>query len=138
MYISINYFAVVAAAISQMVLGFLWYGPVFGKQWMALSGHSQEKMKQQMKDKSMASLYATAFIGSLVMAYVLAHFAAVWGAMDVMGAFQLAFWTWLGFIATVLLGSVLWEGKPVTLYVLNAAYQLVSLVVMAVIIALWR
>ena len=31
--IHINYLAVVAAMLAQMFLGFLWYGPLFGKPW---------------------------------------------------------------------------------------------------------
>ena len=77
------------------------------------------------------------FITALVMAYVLAHFVAIAGAGDAMGALQLAFWIWLGFIATVQIGIVLWEGKPWKLYFLNAAYWLVNLAVMAIILALW-
>lgn len=137
MYTSINYFAVIAAAAAQMTVGFLWYGPVFGKKWVALSGFTEQKINE-MKGKSMGPLYAAAMAGSLVMAYVLAHFAAVWGAAGLSAALQLAFWTWLGFIATTMLGSVLWEGKPVQLYILNIAYQLASLTVMAAIIVLWR
>ncbi|MBI3341870.1 DUF1761 domain-containing protein, partial [Candidatus Curtissbacteria bacterium] len=34
----INYMAVVAAAVVNMVLGFLWYGPLFGKPWMKMMG----------------------------------------------------------------------------------------------------
>jgi len=34
----INWLAVVAAAASTFVIGGLWYGPVFGKTWMRLTG----------------------------------------------------------------------------------------------------
>lgn len=30
--------AVVLAAVVSMIVGWLWYGPLFGKQWMALMG----------------------------------------------------------------------------------------------------
>lgn len=41
------------------------------------------------------------------------------------------------FIAPVTLGVVLWEGKPWKLWVLNNGYQLLSLLVMGVILAIW-
>ena len=47
MEIPINYLAVLAAAVSNMVLGFLWYGPLFGKTWSKLMGWGEmtpEKM----------------------------------------------------------------------------------------------
>ena len=33
-----NWIAIIVATAAAMVIGFLWYGPVFGKAWMALSG----------------------------------------------------------------------------------------------------
>jgi hypothetical protein len=72
------------------------------------------------------------------MAYILAHFAAYAGAVDTSGALQLAFWTWLGFVAPVQLGSVLWEGRPVKLYAINTSYYLVTLAVMSLILVLWK
>ncbi len=34
MMFQINLLAVVVCAIASMVLGMLWYGPLFGKKWM--------------------------------------------------------------------------------------------------------
>ena len=137
MEIPINYLAIIAAAISNTILGFLWYGPLFGKAWIALMGFSPEKM-EEMKKRGMGKIYIAAFLGALVMAYVLAHFVAFWGIEGVGGAWQIAFWTWLGFIATTMLGSVLWEGKSFKLYTLDVFYYLVSLFVMALILTFWQ
>lgn len=38
----INWLAILAAA-SSLVIGFLWYGPLFGKAWMKESGMTEEK-----------------------------------------------------------------------------------------------
>ena len=137
MQIYVNYWAVLVAALASTALGMLWYSKLlFGKAWMREMGFTNESM-ERAKARGMHKLYAAAFAGSLVMAYVLAHFVFVWAATDFVGAFQLAFWTWLGFVATVMLGGVLWEGKSMKLYVLNALYQLASLYVMALILAYW-
>lgn len=72
------------------------------------------------------------------MAYVLAHFLRYLGAGGGRAAVEAAFWLWLGFIATVTLGGVLWEGKPWKLWIFNNGYQLISLAVMAVILVKWR
>ena len=93
------------------------------------------------KTKSMNQLYAMAFVGSLVMSYVLAH-ALVFASsyLNVSGTqagLMAGFWNWLGFIAPVTLGSVLWEGKPWKLWVLNNSYQLLTLLLMGVILATW-
>jgi len=138
--VSINYWAVLVAAVVNMVVGFLWYGPIFGKMWIAMMGWSstdvargEEKMKKEM-NKS----YALAFLSSLVMAYVLAYFVFIYGAVSVGGALELAFWIWLGFMATISLSGYIWEGKPFKLFVLNAGEQLVALALMALVLVLWQ
>lgn len=125
------------AGIAATVVGFLWYGPLFGKPWSALMGFTPEKMTEAKK-KGMTNAYIANFVAALVMAYVLSKSIAVRGMLDAGGAIWLAFWIWLGFIATVMLGSVLWEGKSAKLYWINAGYYLVILCVMALILAAWR
>lgn len=134
--VEINYLAVLVAATLNMALGAFWYSPMaFGKQWMELSGISQKDIDSGKKQ--MNSKYGIAFLGALVMAYVLAHIIDYAQAETVSQGIQTGFWVWLGFVATVTLGSILWEGKPTKLYVLNNAYQLVTLVISGTILAVW-
>lgn len=136
MEISINLWAVLAAALASMVIGGLWYSPLlFGKSWIKMMGWSSSTLKSMQK--SAGPSYAVGFLNSLVMAYVLAHFVDLSGATDAQGALVLAFWVWLGFVATVQLGSVLWEGRSIKLWGLNAAYFLVNLSVMSLVLTLW-
>lgn len=138
--VPINYFAVIAATAASMALGFAWYGPLFGKQWMALTGMTPDKIAAA-KGKGMGKMYALAMLGSLVMSYVLAHalvFASAYlNVSGVAAGLQVGFWNWLGFIAPVTLGSVLWEGKSWKLWKLNSGYYLLSLLAMGVILAIW-
>ena len=133
--VSINFLAVLVAAIAAIVLGFLWYGPLFGKTWIKLMGMDKKKMDKNMK-KKMTKSYVILVITTLVTSYVLAHFVKYLGT-TVSDALQTAFWIWLGFVATIQIGIVLWEGKPWKLYLINASHQLVNLAVMATILALW-
>jgi len=50
---------------------------------------------------------------------------------------DLGFTMWIGFIAPIMFGIVLWERKPVRLYLLNVMFQLISLLVMAVILSIF-
>jgi len=137
--VPINLWAVLVAAIASMILGFLWYGPIFGKQWMAMMGLTKESMANMKMSANKA--YALGFAGSIIMAYVLAHalaFAnAYLGTEGIYAGVMVGFWNWLGFIAPVTLGIVLWENKPWKLWILNSGYYIVSLIVMGVILALW-
>lgn len=138
--VPINYLAVIVATISSMVIGFVWYGPLFGKQWMALMGIASKSM--DAGKKGMGKRYGLMTLGSLVMSFVLAHslvFASTYLKLDgLMAGLDAGFWNWLGFIAPVTLGSVLWENKSWKLWVLNNGYQLVTLLVMGCILALWK
>jgi hypothetical protein len=37
---SVNFLAILAAAVANLLLGFLWYGPLFGKPWMKLGANA--------------------------------------------------------------------------------------------------
>jgi hypothetical protein len=132
----INLLAVLGSAIAMMVIGMVWYGPLFGQQWMALMGLKKQDM-DKAKKKGMGPTYIVAFIGTLVMAYVLAHTVDYAEATDFIGGAQAGFWIWLGFIAPVMLGQVLWEGKSTRLYLINASHYLVALVIAGAILATW-
>ena len=124
-----------------MIIGAIWYGPLFGKVWPALSSMTPEGMATA-KAKGMAKPYAINFVGALVMAYVFAHVLAAFGnALGTSGwvaGLQGGFFMWLGFVAPLLLGSILWENKTFKLYAINAGYYLVLLIVNGIIIACWQ
>ena len=136
MEIVINYWAVVAAAIANMVTGMLWYGPVFGKMWMRLIGKTKESMEGMALKPWQAMIGG--LVQSLVIAYVLVHFTTPWAEASIGGALFAAFWIWLGFVATTQINTFLWEGRSLKLFVLNTAYSLVAYSVMAIIVVLWQ
>src|SRR5258708_15873212 len=108
--VPINYLAVLVAALLSMPIGFLWYGPLFGKPWMKEMGMTKEKMTEAKK-KGMGKSYLLMFLGSLVMSYVLAHATIFAGAYlkseGVSAGVMSGVWNWLGFIVPVMLGMVL-------------------------------
>ncbi|RPI15910.1 MAG: DUF1761 domain-containing protein [Ignavibacteriae bacterium] len=132
---SINLLAVLLAAIINMVLGMLWYSPfMFGKLWMTSIGKTDE----ELKNNSPGPLYMINTIASLVMAYVLAHFVNYLQATNVVQGAQVGFWIWIGFIVTALIPVYLFEMRPKRLYFIYIGYQLVSLVIMGIILAIWK
>lgn len=140
--VSVNYASVFVSAILAMIVGFLWYGPFFGKIWMKELGMSKDKWNsKEFRPSDMNKIYALQFFGSLLMAFVLSHaliFASTYlNTKGVSAGLQTAFWNWLGFIAPVSLGSVLWEGKSWKLWLINNSNYLVTLSVMGVLLSLW-
>lgn len=131
--LDVNWIEIIAAGVAAMVLGFLWYGPIFGKKWIKLTGMTEAQIKEA-KDKGMTKSYALMMVSALVMAYVLSMFIDKTGANSLtMGAF-VGFWAWLGFAATVQISKVLWGKDSWELYSLETGYYLVSLSLMGAII----
>lgn len=141
--VPINYFAVLAAAISAMVLGFLWFGPLFGRLWVEASGMDMAKVAEAQKRGAagMWKSYLLQILGALCMSYVLAHsivFAAAYtGAVGIAAGLMGGFWNWLGFVVPVSVGQVLWDNKSWTYWMITSGYYLVTLLVMGTILALW-
>lgn len=136
MLIDVNIWAILVAGLSNVIIGFVWYHPaVFGTMWMGAAGVSPEQAESGAKKMPMMAFIA--FVAAVVMAWVLAHFAFVWGALTVGSALELGFWVWLGFMVPVHLSPVLWEQKSLKYFGINVGYWLVALLVASTIITLW-
>src|SRR5919199_5046110 len=134
----INYPAVVASAAAYWVLGGVWYSPLlFERPFIALKGWTPEQV-EAVRAASHAGEIGAAFAVSLVTAYVLAHFVRFTGAETARAGMLTGFWLWLGFVVTTSLATVLFEGRPVGLYLINNGYQLVGLLGMGALLAVWR
>ena len=105
--ITVNWWAILVAAVANIIVGYLWYGPFFGKKWKELSGMKSQKMSSVKMTPAKSYLFG--FIAALVMAYVLALFAQLAFADTFVRGALVGFWVWLGFVATVTIGSVIWE-----------------------------
>lgn len=128
----LNLLAVLGAGVARFILGALWYSPVlFAKQWKRLSGVRSNQMK------GVAQAFTIDFIGGLVMAWVLAHAIRYAGAHGVGQGMAAGFFNWLGFIATVQIGSVLYEKRPFNLFLINTSFSLLSCLIMGAILVTW-
>ena len=129
-----GYLGIIIAAIAQVIIGSLWYGPFFGDTWMKLSGIKKPKVITSEIKRKMIGSYIWMFIGAIVMSYVLKIVILQFPFASVAGVSITALIVWLGFIVPVQAGTVLWEGKPFKLYILNITYYLVTMVVSALIL----
>ncbi len=132
--LDLHLYPILGAAASRMALGALWYSPVlFLKPWMKMTGIGEQKMKQGMGGKIAADI-----VGSLLMAFVMAHMVGWAGATEVLGGLAVGFLCWIGFAAVVSISTVTYEKRPFKLFALHNGYNLASLLAMGVILAVWR
>jgi len=105
MVVHINYSAVIVAALANYAIGSVWYGVLFTKQWKTLSGISEMKLAP--------GVIVLGLVASFLMSYVLAHaliFASGYMKMSgIGGGLMCGFFNWLGFIAPVTLGVVMYQ-----------------------------
>ena len=135
--VTVNYLAVVVAALAAWILGALWYSPaLFGRQWAAAQGFTPEKMETMRQ--GMARKYLITFVCMVIMAWVLAALIDRLGILGALGGVKVGGVAWLGFVATTGLTAQQFSGKPAGAFLIDAAYQLVYLVIMGVILAVWR
>ncbi len=69
----INYLAVIVSAIAAIVLGYFWFGALFGRAWRRTLGITNEQMEDAKKKGGMWKNYLPMLIGTLLMSGVLAH-----------------------------------------------------------------
>jgi UDP-N-acetylmuramyl pentapeptide phosphotransferase/UDP-N-acetylglucosamine-1-phosphate transferase len=131
--VTLNYWAILGGVVFSMALGYVWYSmPVFGRAWMQLIGKTEEDLKKG-QGPAMGGMVVLAFI----LSFVLAHFvdyaeATTWSAGAMTGL-----WAWVGFILPTKGGDFLFEHKPKKLFMIEAGYALVQLVVIGAMLAIW-
>lgn len=137
---NMNLFAVLAAAIAAMVMGFAWYSPIlFAKPWMREMGYDpNDKARIQEMQKSAGPAYVGSLIASLVSAFILALFFHWLRVQSVEFGLLIGFHVWLGFVATVQLTNALFTKQSMTLFAINSGYQLACYLAMGAILAAWR
>ncbi len=132
--IPINWLAVVVAAIIRMAVGFVWYSPpVLLKPWQALTGVTPESMRAGLGKAMVIDV-----IASLIMAFALANIIGASGITDWVNGAGAGCWVWLGFIATVMVSLWGYENRSLKLIGINLGNNLIALLLMGALLAVWR
>jgi len=133
----INYWAVILATLSSMIVGSIWYTPkVFGDYWMKAA-----KITPSGDSKDAIRPILVTLVVSFVTAWVLAGAAFIswdfYGGSFFVNSLLTAIILWAGFTAARFITHDAFDGRPPGLTVLNVAHEFVTLVIMALIIGVW-
>lgn len=136
---TINYWAILAGAVLSMIIGFVWYGPIFGKKWMQIIGvdnNDQAKIKEMQKNSG--PLYLVQLLLTLFQVLVLAHLIA---DTQIVGGIERALWIWAAFIIPTQAGAIMWTNKTKTLkwqqFLIQGGYQLIMFLVYGTLLQFW-
>lgn len=132
----LNYFAVAAVIVLNMVLGALWYSPIlFAKPWMALNNLTEEMIKEQ---GGATTGYIVAVIVSAIIAFVLALLAEAVGVANAGEGAILGAVAGVGLVATTFGVSYVFESKGVKHWLINAGYPVVSMTLIGTLLGGWQ
>lgn len=130
----INYISIFAAAVAAMVVGSLWYGPLFGKSWMKLTKVTEKDLKKASKAK-MQKMYLMGFVIHSVLAWSLLYLGNLLEYKTINEWASLGFWVGFLFVGVGSKPDYIWTKRPKKLWLINATYGAISLAVMGIVLA---
>lgn len=129
---NLNWLAVLVAAIVHMVVGSLWYGPIFGNVWMKAVGKTRETLGNPI----------IPMITSMVMAVIMTIGCAI--ILNNLANLNIGSGILVGLIIGVLFVTASsftsngFDGNNRMLPLLFGGYQTVAMTLVALILTLWR
>ena len=137
---TVNYWAIVSGAVLSMVIGAIWYGPLFGKKWLEIAGVSPDDLEARKKMQNSAGpLYLVQFILTLFQVLVLAHLVA---DTKLVGGLERSLWIWAAFVIPTLAGAAMWTNENGKLklarFLIQGGYQLVIFTAFGLLLQYWK
>ena len=134
----VNFIAVLIAGVIAMVVGFVWYGPLFGKKWMDLIGATPESMSSEEVQKQMMPTYVLQFVLALLEAFIFYHYVKGW---EEASGIESAVWIWLGFVVPALASTVMWttDSSKIKMerFAIQAGYHFLLLLIWGYMFQMW-
>lgn len=133
----INFIALIVVTVISFGIGSLWYSPVlFGKKWQQELGFTDEYIREANMVKIFGSSFVLIFLMNFGLAFIFTfvdrpEFSYMQGAMY--GGFMGLF-----FIGTSYGVNMLYQRKSITLWAIDAFYQIIYLVISGAILAVWK
>lgn len=127
----INWLAVVVGVVVSNGLGFLWYGPLFGKAWVKALGKKMEDLQGS------PTLYVVTVVASLITMIVLAAAVAAFGSSTIVEGAVVGALLYFGIAGAQSYVGTTFEGRSMTVWQISAFYNLVVFVIMGAVFAAW-
>jgi hypothetical protein len=133
----INWLAVLCAGAAYWILGYVWYSLLFGKIWAAELVRHQGERPVPAGSEMGAKLLGT-FICNLIAAAAMAYVLHRTTLADINHALRLGVAAGVGFAGTAITAVYIWESKPTKIWFIDAGYNFVGCILVAMILVSWR
>lgn len=137
---------VLICAVLAMIIGAIWYGPLFGKKWMEIIGADKhdEKRRKEMQ-KSAGPLYLVQFALVFVQVWFIGMVVNVWGQVAGQAPVELivgrTLLLWLVFIMPTIAACSMWTADPGKVrwarFFIQSEYQLILFILFGLILGSW-
>ena len=120
--LEISWLATLVATVLAFALGGLWYGPLFGKAWMAEHGFTEQQLA---KDFNPAKTYGLTAVLAALSAIVFGIFLSMLGEHSALFAAGFGFTAGLFWVAFSIGTNYLFERSSLKLFLINGGYHVV-------------
>ena len=130
-----NYLAIAAAAVACFLLEAGWY-TVFMNTWLSGIGRSMQWLVSSGMNP--AFQYATALVMAALMATAISCVIQLTGKQTPLRGIKVGALLWAGFELTTWSTEYIFEVRPISLFLVNAGYWLVGMMLMGAIVGAWK
>lgn len=132
-----NFLALAVATLAYWAIGSLWFGPVFGKAWMAELEKNQIKISRP-DSKAFAGMMISSFIYNLLTCFALSYLVFNTGSILLPAALKIG--ALLGVcVSFASLGvTYLWVSRTWKLLLIDGSYHIAGVMAATLILSQWR
>lgn len=136
---NVNFLSILVAAAAAWIFGGIYYTSL-SKQWIAAQGKTMDQCKAEQAGKSgaaMAAPFILAFVGELVMAWVLYGILVHLNMFTVRAGLIAGALCWLGFVVTTVTVNNAFSNRKPMLTVIDSIAWLGVLLIIGAILGGW-
>lgn len=134
--VHVNFLAVAVAAVVAFIIGALWYSLLFGKLWLKAHAYTDEQVAEMQKGAAKA--YSVTLVCDLLIALAIAVLIGYLDLHRCMQGLKLGLLVWAGFALPLGLMAHMYSRRKNAVLCIDVSYQLVYLLLMGAILAVWR
>jgi hypothetical protein len=131
-----NHVAVIVAIVVHYALGAIWYG-IWGQQWIVAAGLTAEQIKA-VQSGGAATPYIISAVAHVVFGYGLAWLIRRLGENTAAGGAKIGALVAICFVAAFQALNYGFQMKPLALWLIDAGYPLIGMIIMGAILGGWR
>jgi len=129
---SLNWLAAAVGGLAYFMIGWLWYGPLFGKAWM------KEKGMEEHPEPPNPAIFIYSLILQVIAGISIGLFITALSIDTASGGLYVGLAAGAGFVLTTVGINGLYNDMSLQLFVIDGGYHLAGFAAAGLIIGLWQ